>query len=267
MSAQLVIDAFKLTPQALVEQRIAKKLLVEQGAPTAGDKRLINDGVEELWWHGSLKPGTVGVPAFIASTSDASGPSADCDVIELALLSVLLRQGARDSQAQRLQQLIHRAIPYPVMLVAETSGGVVLSVAHKRPSLGEAGRWVVGDSGQSHAFDPSSPTAAEAAFLNSLALDKLPRSVLTNLSALYQGYADRITALEAAQITGQFAADADPGAAAARREALAERERMLAALAAARSTAAKERQINRRVELNLQIQQLKTQIQAAESRL
>jgi hypothetical protein len=64
MSTQVVIDAFRLPPQALVEQRIAKKLLVEQCAPTASDKRLINDMVEELVWHAALKPGTVGVAAI-----------------------------------------------------------------------------------------------------------------------------------------------------------------------------------------------------------
>lgn len=50
MTVQALIDAFRLPAQALVGQRIPKKLLVEQGAPTAADKRLINDAVDELWW-------------------------------------------------------------------------------------------------------------------------------------------------------------------------------------------------------------------------
>ena len=47
MTAQVLIDAFRLPAQALVGQRIPKKLLVEQGAPTAADKRLINDTVDD----------------------------------------------------------------------------------------------------------------------------------------------------------------------------------------------------------------------------
>lgn len=105
MSVQALIEAFRLPPQALLAHRIPKKMLVEQGAPTAADKRLINDTVDELWWHAALKPGTIGVPA-------SSGPEGE--VIELALISVQLKPDSRDARAQRLRQLIHRAIPYPV---------------------------------------------------------------------------------------------------------------------------------------------------------
>jgi len=43
---------------------VPKKLLVEQGAPTSADKRVINDGIEELYWIAALKPTIIGVPEF-----------------------------------------------------------------------------------------------------------------------------------------------------------------------------------------------------------
>jgi hypothetical protein len=254
MSAQVLIDAFKLPLQALVEQHIAKKLFVEQGAPTAADKRLINDAVEDLMWHAALKPRTVGV-------------AATGDVIEVALISVVIREGVTDAQAQRLVQLIHRAIPYPVLLVIETPAGARLSLADKRPSEAEAGKWVVDAMTQSHVFDANRPTNVEGAFLASLALGELPSSVLINLAALYRGYADRITALAVAQVTSRFSVAEDAAARAAQREALNERQRTLQQLAAARATAAKEKQINRRVELNLLIQRLQGQLQQSMNKL
>jgi hypothetical protein len=289
----VLIDAFRLPAHAQVGQRIPKKLLVEQGAPTAADKRLINDTVDELWWHATLKPGTVGVPAFIApqapatsasaitngsgtaapGASGADAASADAtDVIELALVSAHLRPPTREAQARRLMQLIHRAIPYPVLLVAQAPAGTVLSLAHKRASLGEAGKWVVADAADTHAFDPAQPTAAEAQFLASLALDQLPRSALADLRALYQAVVDRVTALAVAQVTGQYkapgaAADASAGSAEAQRQALAERSQLLEQLASIRSAAAKARQISQRVELNLQIQRLQRQLQDIQARL
>lgn len=236
MTAQVLIDAFRLPAQALVAQRIPKKLLVEQGAPTAADKRLINDTIDELWWQATLKPATVGVPAFhsalvpsmpttapTAGAGSATGGASDggaasanateaTDVIELALVSAHLRPPTREAQARRLMQLIHRAIPYPVLLVTQAPTGTVLSVAHKRASLGEAGKWVVADGADTHAFDPAQPTAAETEFMASLALEQLPPSALADLRALYQAVADRITALAVAQVTGHFKA---PDAAAA----------------------------------------------------
>lgn len=293
MTAQLLIDAFRLPAQAQVGQRIPKKMLVEQGAPTAADKRLINDTIDELWWQATLKPGTVGVPAFhvapvtttsataptagagsaVAGTSDVGAASADTtDVIEIALVSAQLRPPTREAQARRLMQLIHRAIPYPVLLVAQAPEGTVLSLAHKWASLGEAGKWVLADSADTHAFDPAHPTAAETQFMASLALEQLPPSALADLRALYQAVADRITALAVARVTGHFKApDATAAAPAARtaaqRQALAERSRLLDQLASARSTAAKARQMSQRVELNLQIQRLQRQLQELQDRL
>lgn len=262
MSVQALIEAFRLPPQALVAHRIPKKMLVEQGAPTAADKRLINDTVDELWWHAALKPGTIGVPAF-------SGP--DGEVIELALVSIQLKPDCRDAQAQRLRQLIHRAIPYPVLLVASASAskpaGVVLSLARKRASLGEAGKWVLAETTETHAFDPAHATAAEGQFMSSLALDQMPRSALLDLSALYQGYADRVTALAVAQVTGRFSAAAVGAAASAQRQALADRQQVLQQLAAVRTAAAKARQMNQRVALNLQIQRLQGDLQAIAGQL
>ena len=262
MSVQALIEAFRLPPQALVAHRIPKKMLVEQGAPTAADKRLINDTVDELWWHAALKPGTIGVPT-------SSG--LDGEVIELALVSVQLRPDTRDAQAQRLRQLIHRAIPYPVLLVACASasgaGGVVLSLARKRASLGEAGKWVLADTTETHTFDPAHATAAEGQFMSSLALDQMPRSALLDLSALYQGYADRVTALAVAQVTGQFSATSVGATASAQRQALADRQQVLQQLSAVRSAAAKARQMNQRVALNLQIQRLQGDLQAIAGQL
>lgn len=288
MMAQVLIDAFRLPAAALVGQRIPKKLLVEQGAPTAADKRLITDVVDALWWQAALKPGTVGVPAYqalpsvpatqqpLASDGDGAAVSAEAtDVIELALVSAHLRPATRHStsgQAQRLMQLIHRAIPYPVLLVTELPAGTVLSVAHKRTSLGEAGRWVVAGGEQTHPFNPAEPSSAEAAFMASLALDQLPAAALVHLGALYQAVADRITALAVAQVTGHYAApEAAPSVshsgAAAHRQALAERSRLLEQIATARSAAAKARQMSQRVELNLQIQRLQSQLQDVHARL
>lgn len=48
--ARLLIDAARL------DQRVPKTLLLEHGAPTAADKRHINEGLEQLQWVAVLKP-------------------------------------------------------------------------------------------------------------------------------------------------------------------------------------------------------------------
>ena len=62
MTAASVIAALCLPADARMDQRVPKKLLVENGAPTAADKHQINEGIEELLWIAALKPATIGVP-------------------------------------------------------------------------------------------------------------------------------------------------------------------------------------------------------------
>ena len=45
MTAAL-INALALPPDARLDRRVPKKLLLEQGAPTAGDKRSLQEGID-----------------------------------------------------------------------------------------------------------------------------------------------------------------------------------------------------------------------------
>jgi len=252
MSFAPVINALALPPDARVDQRVPKKLLLEQGAPTAADKRQIQDGVEEMVWIAALKPTNVGVPAFRDDVRE---------YLEIAVLTVELRASAKPP---RLIELIHRAIPYPVVLVTGHGGAVCLSLAHKRWSQGETGKVVIEDVRRTEPLQPDAPTAAEAAFLASLALSGLPAR---DLFALYQGWLDRLADLEAARITGAFAPPDSAGRAAARRQGLDAHARLQHDIAVLRAQAAKEKQVNRRVELNLRIKRLEAELAAARETL
>jgi hypothetical protein len=152
--------------------------------------------------------------------------------------------------------LIHRAIPYPVVLVTAQGDGVSLSLAHKRWSLGAAGEVVIEAVRRTAPCRPDTPSAHEAAFRSSLALSGLPTR---DLYALYQGWLDRVAALEAATITGMFALPDTADRAAAQRDALAAHARIQRDLATLRAQATQEKQLNRRVELNLAITQLEAE--------
>ena len=242
-----VIDALALPSDARVDQRVPKKLLLEQGAPTAADKRKIQDGVEEMHWIAALKPTNIGVPVFRDEVRE---------YLEIAVLTATLRAAAKPT---RLVELLHRAIPYPLLLVAAHEGTVSLSLAHKRRSQGESGKVVIEDVRRTAPFRPDTPTAQEAAFLGSLALSTLP---VRNLFTLYQGWLDCVAALEAAQITGAFAPPDSPARASARIEGLDTHARLLRDLAGLRAQAQREKQVNRRVDLNLEIKRLEAELES-----
>jgi hypothetical protein len=247
MSVAPFVDALTLPAGTRVDRRVPKKLLLEHGAPTASDKRQIQDGIEELLWIAALKPSNIGVPAFKDDVRE---------YLEIAVLTATLRTGAK---APRLTELVHRAIPYPVVLWTEHGDSVSLSLAHKRWSQGEAGEVVIEDVRRTAAFRAESLTAHETRFLASMGLSGLPAS---DLYALYQGWLDRLGALEAAMVTGAFAPPATAEHAVAQRDALAARAKLQRDLATLRAQAEREKQLNRRVELNLEIRRLEAELAA-----
>lgn len=234
-----VIDAFALPVSARVDARVPKKLLVEQGAPTAADKRVIQDGIDELQWFAACKPSTIGVPTF---ADDAR------EYLEIAVVGCVFRPGAKSA---RLIELIHRAIPYPVMLVTADDAGVSLSAAHKRHAQNEAGRIVIDSVIVASGLCPGMAAGAEAVFLKSLMLAQQQRS---ELLALYSGWIARIEAFNAARLTGAFAATDDQEAIDRRREALDAHATLTKEIEGLRAKAKREKHLSRRVDLNLKIQ-------------
>ena len=232
-----LIAALDLPDSAHVDQRVPKKLLLENGAPTASDKRYINDGVEELHWVAALKPTTIGVPDYRDEIRE---------YLEIAVLHMRLRAEAK---AGRLVELVHRAVPYPVLLLAEHGERPGLSAAHKRWSQGEAGKTVLDGEVVAVEWDAMHGPA----FCDALAQGRQPR---TTLYALYQGWIDTLLALQAARVTGTFTKPASSERTAARREALQEYTRLEAEFTRLRTAAAKEKQFQRQVVLNFELKRV-----------
>lgn len=268
-----LLDALRLPVSCRVDQRVPKKMLAEHGAPTAADRRLLIDGIEELQWIAALKPGTVAIPEHRADGRE---------YLEVAVLVVQVRAThGKASQQLRLAELVHRAVPYPVVLIQSlaaanvplpedrvppAAASLAISLIHKRAAQNEAGKVVVdGELVRSELVDATGRVAPQAgALLEALALDRQPHQ---DLMALYQGWMDCLTAAEAARITGNFRLPRDPSATAAQREALRLCQQLEQEAARLRSQAAKERQISKQVDLNLALQRLQADLNAARAQL
>jgi len=247
-----IVDALGLPPDARVDARVPKKLLVEQGAPTAADKRAIQDGIDELQWLAACKPTTTGVPAFVDAVRQ---------YLEIAVLVCAFRPGAKSA---RLIELIHRAVPYPVLLITSDEDGLCVSVAHKRAAQNEADKVVIEPIVTAGGIrsEPQSPEVL--AFMDSLALAKQPR---LNLLTLYEGWLARIEALNAARLSGTYSATDDAATLERRRSALEAHYRLSKEVTGLRARAGREKQMSRRVDLNLQIQRIEGDLEAHKKNL
>lgn len=256
--ASLLISALGLPASCRVDQRVPKKLLAENGASTNADKRLIIDSIEEIQWLAALKTNTVGVAEYRDDVRE---------YLEVAVLCITARHAARGDSVgatkkllntARLAELVHRAVPYPVLLLLPTPQGLFLSLAHKRWAQNEA-RKVVLD-GEPSTVHLALDLTAEHPFMRALALKRQPQ---TNLLDLFQGWMDCLTAWQVSQHTGTFSTTDTPAQAAARREILRTCQRLEQENASLRSLAAKEKQMAKQVDLNLALKRINAELTSA----
>ncbi|VVE15811.1 DUF4391 domain-containing protein [Pandoraea soli] len=260
-----VVSALSLPDSARVDQRVPKKLLLENSAPTASDKRLITDAIEDIQWLAAMKPNTIGVPECRDTQRE---------YLEVAVLAVTLRGTIKPARLSRLAELVHRAVPYPVLLLLVDGPTLILSLAHKRWAQNEADKVVLdGDLVWASLFQSADGTPGtdakvasdiERDFMQSLAIARQPQ---TSLHALYQGWVECVHTLHAARRTGKYQIVATAEQAAARRQALADCQRLEGEISRLRAEAAKEKQLARRVELNLTLKRLQAELAAAQLQL
>lgn len=252
MNSEALLAAFDLPADSRVDQRVPKKLLLENGAQTPTDKRQINEGIEELIWLATLKPTTIGVSAY----QDESR-----EYLEIVILCLRLRDGAKKT---RLVELVHRAVPYPVLLLTEQNSQIDLSVVHKRWAQNEAGKTVLDGEVFSVDFEEGRDKEHRSAFLATLALG---RQSTTSLYGLYQGWFDALLALCSARITGELRPANDSQHAVVRYQSLCEYNRLETAIKQLRAITAKEKQIARQVELNLEVKRMEAAQAAMRAKL
>lgn len=241
--------ALKLPFEAWLDQRVPKKLFLEQLATqpgtTAADKKLVREELEEFRWLASLKPGTSG----LASYSDDAREYA-----EIAVLAVLSRT---ELKLDRLRQLIHRAVPYPVVLFLQTPQTLSLSLAHKRKALNsETGKPVLEEL-------RSVPVTGKLSddLLGSLALPSLNMPT-PDMFTVYSQWMDRLVAFDSAawlgRLHGPVSFQVLSSAPQAERHRVAQQEltRLQAEETALRTRLHGEKQLSRKVESNLALKQL-----------
>ncbi|WP_288841900.1 DUF4391 domain-containing protein [uncultured Deefgea sp.] len=241
-----LIAAFALPEAALINKRVTKKLVLENACSTAADRKLINETIEDIQWVAALKPSTIGVPEY---------QDEQRSYLELAILTVTVRQDEQTT-AQRLQRLIallHRAIPYPVLLILAQGEQTFISSTHIRSAHNAVDKIVLDGELLLAAVGTANQYNTQLEFLQSLNLSLQPRE---HLHALYSAWMECLSAWQIAIATGSFTLSSNPEQSASRRAALKRCTELDTQINALRAAARKENQIARQVAINLEMKSL-----------
>ncbi|MFJ8551243.1 DUF4391 domain-containing protein [Streptomyces sp. NPDC093676] len=251
MISEDVLAALGLPEECWVSMRVPKTQLIEHGGFATADRRRIQEGIESLRWAAAIKPTAVGIPSYDTLDGRRRIP-------ELQAMVLALRPGA---SAGRINELIHRVFPYPVLLVTEQGDEVTLSLAMKRLSQAQAGAVVIEGDILSVGIGDSD---LDQEFLHSLALDRQPHS---DLFALYQGWVASTVALQVAQVTGDFRVTVSPEVVQERLNALTETAHLQNKIVQLRAQAKKERQMARQVRINANIKAVQAELRDLQTKL
>jgi len=257
MKLEELVAALDLPSSCRVDQRVPKKLLIENAAMTPKDKRQINECIEGIQWLAALKPNSVGVAEYRDNVRE---------YLEIAILIVTCKEtDGKTFNIVRLVELLHRAIPYPMLLLFQWEQKIMLSTGHKRMAQNEAGKVILdGNIVAVTLPEDALTTPVEIAFKQALALRQQPQATLYTL---YQGWMDILYALLVARITSTFIVAESPEQADYRRQALEDYKGLESEAARLRAKAMKEKQLSTQVELNLALRVVQTKMADALDRL
>jgi hypothetical protein len=245
-----IIHILQLPDRCLVRKKITKAFFKRNFEMTSGERALLDDyaSVTAIDWLASISPHSANVPAYI---------DAECTYEEVQVIALQTSVAHYDRDKLKLTDFIHKFIPYHILLAVYCEDRLIWSSSSKRINSNDVNKrvaerkFVTEDTKLQYADDTTK------AFLDSLAYTGLDK---TNLKILYESYTQRIVALKTAGITGAYA----PRPTERTKqdvEHLEQIDGMEREITQLQNQAKKETQMNRRVELNTEIQQRRRQIE------
>ena len=234
-------------------KRVYKKLFHENAKLSATDKKALRDDVDTILWQYTFKPTTIPVQTYEDDQRE---------YLEIALLQVNLKQTSR---VNRLAEIIHRAIPYPVFVVFVSDTTCSISLAYKRFSQAEK-EVIVADGFQATGWlDLSNPTESQSAFLESLNMTTWPH---THFFAFYKAAMDRVIALACAEHSGHYSLEIKNGLSVDDRvNKLRQAEKLQQEKSEIQGKLKKEKNLGTQVQLNTQIKQITDRIKTIKEKL
>lgn len=243
--SELVKGYLSIPEQCFLGKKVFKKLFVENSALASSDKKIFQTDVETINWLYTLKPSTIQIQPYQDET---------CEYLEIAVLEVNLKD---EKKIKRLAEVIHRSIPYPLVLIFYFQNTFSLSVASKRFSQSEKETIVVDKFYTTNWLDPKEFAPEEQAFLQSIKITLLPQ---TNFYAFYFAIIERFVALECARLTGSYKIELKANNQQQRRDLLSECHDMEIKIIELKAAIKKETQFNQQVALNTKIKLLEQEL-------
>ncbi|MEA1960694.1 MAG: DUF4391 domain-containing protein [Bacillota bacterium] len=233
-----LFDYMKIPPFCAVGNTVFKKLFYESADLSKADKDLFTEQIDKIIWAYCFKPDTININPY----QDELREYAEIEIIEVRLHTA--------GKIKRMAEIIMRTIPYPMLLVFSLDNKFQLCAAHQRTSLADQSRNTIEEFIFTDWIELEKLTDKDEILLESLQLQNLSH---VNYFRFYSDIVDRLIIYNASKLTEEYIEGKDVLEV---KEIYDEIGKIDALIKSLKLRIKSDDQINRRVEMNIEINQL-----------
>jgi len=240
-------DILQLPNRCLLNTKITKAFFKRNFDLTVAEKTLLDKQIVTTELFGFLNPENANINLYLTE---------DISYNEVIIVIASIAHDNFEADHVKVAELIHKHIPYPILLCVYNDIQMVWSTFNKRINQKDTNKRIIDKRYFTEIIPLQNKMALHNDFLNSLAFSDLRK---TNLYELYNSYTERIFALQASVLNSTFIV---------RTQSRTQKDMLLLESIAKlqqeienlSNTAKKETQLNKQVNLNLQIQNKRSEM-------
>lgn len=245
-----IINILQLPERCLVNKKITKAFFKRNFDITSAEKNLLDDytTMASIDWIAAISQANANVPAYRDYESTFE---------EIQVIAVATSPESLIKNASKIIDLVQKYIPYHLLLIVHDGENSIWNVAYKRINQNDNNKRTVDKKFITDCITVNTTNKVHEAFLGALGFSKIPSA---NLKVLYDGYVQCFVGLNTAPIIGSF--ETRPTERTKEDvERLARITTLEKEIITLTNAAQKETQLNKRIELNTQVQQKRKQIE------
>ncbi|MDO7172615.1 DUF4391 domain-containing protein [Mariniflexile sp. AS56] len=185
-------NIFKIPDINLSGQKLTKAYFLRNFDLSAGEKKLLNLGIEQMEFIAQIIPQRSNIPAVINEKDSFE---------QILILLCTVTDSILDSTADNCIQLIQKYISHQVLLIVEDKNDFILNATEKRINQVDKNKLTIERYFTTKKLSKLYKDAVVDAFFNALDFTTLDK---TNLELLYKNYIQAIVQFQTTSITGSF---------------------------------------------------------------
>jgi len=224
-----------------LNQNVYKSLFYDKGDIKYADKQIFIKDIEKITWLYTLKEDTIPISPYLDDELDYS---------EIAVIEVELR---KNNRIERIAKIMQRTIPYPLIIIFKHNKEILLNLAHKRINKSDHEKATFDYLIQTDWFCLDHLKELDKVFIDNIDFNSF---TYLNFYQFYFDIINRVIAYKVSKYTGEFKIYDDQNIEEII-EILYEIENNEAKISSWQRKIKKEKQFNKKMDLNMKIKKLK----------